>query len=569
MSCFLKNRFLVTFLLILSIKLNGQFEKISIRNTSVEYEKDLLEDTANQYVKIMLCGDLIHRRELMQKYSTEGGKYNYRMWFRQVKPLFFYPDFVVASLRAFFPGRDQMNTYENSAPDEYLGELSQVGFNVFMLGNTHALTDREIINNKTLRKLDYFQIEHAGYYKDSLDKAERFPMVLEKKDTRIGFLYYSMDSLLFDLPETRINFFRLDAVKRDIRKTRDTMLSDYIICYMDWAGQDSLKLGLVAELLNAGIDVIIGTGSGEAFTHADLLSYSDGSLKLHIDNIGYFNALSNERERDKSAVIEVVLKRNKASKKVTLHDMGFIPLWTLIDNERYAVLPISNIEEKHIKNVHLNFVQYSTMKVALTDLRFAFFDKIPELHYDYNDKIVTSVEQTGYIRKTLMKEQDKINEQIKKRAEDAYYVLFETEPPSPGSNRIPYEDIWNMYPAKKSNKIIIEESKLPQAYYKPDSIIRMEADLKKAMDSLEHVKESAMIPNLIIINAKGEIKEAVMELLSLYEDRGSDTLVSLLMSDIENENVEKMDQIKSELTRIQNNVIKDPSSRMNLSLIHI
>lgn len=450
MSFFRRNSILICIFFIAQNAL-AQFEKISVRNTSIEYEKDLIEDTSATYVKIMLCGDLIHKSQLFKKYVSQGSTpYSYRSWFRQVKPLFFYPDFVVGSLRSFFPGRAYMNTFPNSAPDEYLGELEYTGFNVMMMANTDVLTDRPILNQASLKKLNYTDIFRVGYYKDSQDKKANFPLILEKKDIRIAFLNYSLDSMLLDLPQEQICFFDIDSVRRDVKKSRDTMLADYIIVYIDWAGQDSFKLGKVAELLNMGINVIIGTGSGEAFTSADLLTYSDGSMRLHVDNIGYFNAESNERERDKSAVIEVVLRKDKASKIVSTYDMGFIPIWTLIDHERYAVLPVSNIEEKHIEHINLNLIQYSTMKVALTDLRYAFFDKIPELHYDYNDRIVDNVEQTAFIRKTLMREQDKINEAVRNRAEAEYVAMFGSKPPSHGSLYIPYEDIWGMYPKRKA-----------------------------------------------------------------------------------------------------------------------
>jgi hypothetical protein len=449
MSFSLKNSLLVGFLF-LAQNLFCQFEKISIRNTSIEYETDLIDDTSNSYLKIMLCGDLIHRNHLMSKYAPQiNGSYSYRSWFRQVKPLFFYPDFVVASLRSFFPNRSNVATFPNSAPDEYLAELEYTGFNVMMMGNSSVLTDRKTINDYTLKKLNYSDIFKVGFYKDEKEKNANYPLILEKKDIRVAFLNYSLDSVLLDLPEDQISFFQIDTIRNDVNKAKTTMLADYVIAYIDWAKQDSLKLGKVAELLQMGIDVIIGTGNGESFTTADLLSYSDGSLKLHVDNMGYFNAESNERERNKTAIVEIVLKKNKLTKQVSTHDMGFIPIWTLIDNERYSVLPISNIEEKHIQNINLNLIQYSAMKVAMTDMRFAFFDKIPELHYDYNDKTVNNVEQTSFIRKTLMREQDKINEIVRKNSDSIYASMFGSAPPPVGSLYIPYEDDWGMLKSKK------------------------------------------------------------------------------------------------------------------------
>jgi hypothetical protein len=523
---------LVVVLLFLVQNTYGQFEKISVRNTSIEYEKDLIADTSAHYLKIMLCGDLIHKSQLLKKYAQpKPGQYNYRSWFRQVKPLFFYPDYVVGSLRSFFPNRANISTFPNSAPDEFLAELEYTGFNVLMMSNADALTDREHLNQMTLKKLNYTDIFRVGSYSDTLDKKSNFPLVLEKKDMRIAFLNYSCDSVLLDLPSHQVSFFQLDSIRRDVKKAKDTMLAEYVIAYIDWAKQDSLKLGKVAELLNMGIDVIIGTGNGQAFTSADLLSFSDGSLKLHVDNIGYFNAESNERERDKSAVVEIVLKKDKASKRVTTHDMGFIPLWTLIDHDRYAVLPISNIEEKHIEDINLNIVQYSTMKVALTDLRYAFFDKIPELHYDFNDRVVENVEQTAFIRKTLMREQDKINEVVKNNAITEYINLFGSKPPSHGSLDIPYEDIWDMYPKKprkKNNESIRDTIEIygEKDELSPRGVVSIKANHKHYQRERVKVlsaREKFIIDSTRQYNERFIIVDSIAELKKLLKRRKQDS----------------------------------------------
>lgn len=532
MIFFLRNS-LVIVLLFLVQNTYGQFEKISVRNTSIEYEKDLIADTSAHYLKIMLCGDLIHKSQLLKKYAQpKPGQYNYRSWFRQVKPLFFYPDYVVGSLRSFFPNRANISTFPNSAPDEFLAELEYTGFNVLMMSNADALTDREHLNQMTLKKLNYTDIFRVGSYSDTLDKKSNFPLVLEKKDMRIAFLNYSCDSVLLDLPSHQVSFFHLDSIRRDVKKAKDTMLAEYVIVYIDWAKQDSLKLGKVAELLNMGIDVIIGTGNGQAFTSADLLSFSDGSLKLHVDNIGYFNAESNERERDKSAVVEIVLKKDKASKRVTTHDMGFIPLWTLIDHDRYAVLPISNIEEKHIEDINLNIVQYSTMKVALTDLRYAFFDKIPELHYDFNDRIVENVEQTAFIRKTLMREQDKINEVVKNNAITEYINLFGSKPPSHGSLDIPYEDIWDMYPKKprkKNNENIRDTIEIygEKDELSPRGVVSIKANHKHYQRERVKVlsaREKFIIDSIRQYNERFIIVDSIAELKKLLKRRKQDSV---------------------------------------------
>lgn len=439
------------FVFILKTEAVAQFEQGGIRMTGSELETDLLADSTATYLKIMLCGDLMHNNDLYNSHGTTEGRTSYRQWFRQIKPLFFFSDFVVGSLKTIFPDNSAYKPYGYAAPDEFLGEISYSGFNVLMLANSMALADREAVTKRTLKKIDQLGIYRAGQFYDSFDRKENYPLVLEKKEIRVAFLNYTLDSIALDYPTDQVNFFQMDTFMKDIKKAKD-MKVDFTIMYMDWAGYDSLKLSLEAELLNYGVDVIIGTGKN-GFTSADLLSYTKNNKKLLVDNIGQLNAEYFTRENNRSALIEIVLRRDINTKKVALYDMGFIPTWTLKDPSRYAVLPITNIEEKHIKDINVNFMQYSSMKVALTDLRYAFFDKIPELHYDYTDQTVTAVEQSVFIRRTLLAEQDKFNTMFKERADSLYREIFGQNPEVSGRFKIPYDDILQIYaPVKKSNK---------------------------------------------------------------------------------------------------------------------
>jgi hypothetical protein len=431
--------------------MEAQFENMGMRITSSEMETDMINDSNNNYLRLMLCGDIIHNKELFNKYSTrdEYRNISYRQWFRQIKPFFFFSDFVVANLKTNFPDFSPLSKLEYSAPDEFLGELSYSGFNILMMANNRATSLNDNHNFKTLNKLDLIGFYRAGLYYNDIDKKKNFPLVLEKKDIRIGFLNYTMDSAFYDFGEENVNFFRIDSVRKDIQRAKD-MLVDYLILYMDWKDiPDSMKLSLNVELVNLGVDVIVGTGQ-KGFTTADLLNFSGGSKKIIVNNIGAINSDSNSRETNKSAIVEIILKKHKRSNLVKLHDMGFIPLWTVKDNERFAVVPINNIEEKHIKNVGVNYIQYSNMKVALTDLRFAFFDKLPELHYDFTDEIVTNVEQTAYIRKTIVQEQQKLNENMIEKNLQQYVATFGQLPPTDKRYFIPYEDQLKIYaPVKK------------------------------------------------------------------------------------------------------------------------
>jgi poly-gamma-glutamate synthesis protein (capsule biosynthesis protein) len=400
----------------------------------------------------MLCGDILHTAKQMEYAKGPSASFNYRLWFRNIKPLFFFSDFVIANLRTSFAGEPYDNIYNYSAPSDFLGELSYSGFNVLMLANKQNIHSERYFTEKSINKIDLMGFYKVGNYMSPNEKKTNYPLVLEKKDIRIAFLNYSVDTSKLDPSDRSFNKFILDSVTKDILQAKK-MLADFIVLYMDNGSNTENKMALYANLFSLGVHVIVGTSSNNGFTTADVLTYSGGEKKILVDNIGAINADVNTRETNKTAVIEIILRRNKLSKQTTMHDMGFIPIWTLMDPNRYSVLPISNIEEGYVKNIGLNFMQYSKMKMALTDLRYHFYDKIPEIHYDFNDTIVSNVEQTAFIRKTVLKEQGKINEQIADKGISEYLSLFDQLPPE-NKYVTPYIDALNVYSGRKNTFLL-------------------------------------------------------------------------------------------------------------------
>ena len=453
--------------------LSAQFEKNAIRQTASESELDLIQDSLHTYLRLTLCGDINYNASL-KNYMQRDDLYqpSFRTWYRQIKPLFFFSDLVVANLKCHFPEPIQTSGYE-SAPDAFLGELAYSGFNVLLLSNPSATTKIPEVNQNTIEKMDKWGFYRTGLFYNSLDRKRMSPLVLEKKDIRVGILNYSTDSMFYNFPTKTVCFFEVDSVKKDIEKAQK-MLVDYIIMYIDWGNfSDSLKLSNHIQLINSGVDVIIGTGQ-KGFTSADVLDFSGGQKKIIVNSLGALNSDSTSRETDKSAIIEVILKKNKKTQAVRMHDMGFIPIWTLMDPERYAVLPISNIEERHIENINLNYLQYSNMKIALTDLRYGFFDKIPEIHYDFNDRIVNAVEETVFFRKTVLIEQEKINEAFREKGVSIYANMFgQMPPPEEKVSRyiIPFEDNLKIYTPKKK-------------------VIKWQKAIDRDMDTVDFVNEA-------------------------------------------------------------------------------
>ncbi|MCU0327552.1 MAG: CapA family protein [Chitinophagales bacterium] len=429
----------------------AQFEQRNMRNTSNELDIKLHQDSVFDYIKIFLTGDLTFHQDLEAKAVSEDGNSRFRQWFRMLKPLFHNADILVGSTSSTFPGKKYAYKSFYGAPDEFLGELDYCGFDVLMLSSALKHEPEKEILKRSADKLDILNRHRVGFYFDSIDKRINYPLVLEKKGIRVAFLSYTTHKHAKSLTNSMANPYDLKQIEKDIQKAK-TMLSDYLITYIDWESVlENERLEIAVELFNLGVDVLVGTGA-EAFTKADLLDLDEGNKKIFIEQIGQLNASKNERSLNKSSIIEIVLKKDKVSKKINLHDMGFIPVWTLIDHKNYAVLPINNVDERHIKDIQPNYLQYGDMKTALTDLRYAFFNKLEELHYNFTDNAVDAVEFSSFMRKTIVAEQEKSNKILIAEAHENFKDFF-GQSPKTQPYEIAYDDDLAVYAPANSYSV--------------------------------------------------------------------------------------------------------------------
>ena len=194
---------------------------------------------------------------------TPDGKYSFTACYDYVRNDITAADIAVANLETTI-GANRFGGYPAfCAPDSFLTAAKGAGFDIMLLANNHCLDRGKRGALRTMRVIDSLGLKHCGVYRDSADRARRYPLMVESKGVRIAILNYTYGLNGIPVPEPLvINLIDKNTIARDIEKAK-AMRPDAIIACMHW-GDEYVSLPrkeikeLAAWLLAQGVDHIIG-----------------------------------------------------------------------------------------------------------------------------------------------------------------------------------------------------------------------------------------------------------------------------------------------------------------------
>ena len=183
---------------------------------------------------------------------------------------------------------------------------------------------------RTLAMLDSLGIEHMGVYRDSTDRAQRYPYILEEKGMRIALLNYTYGTNGIPIPAPLIvNLIDKSTMERDIVAARN-MRPDAIIVCIHWGDEFTHQTSkeqreLTDWLLAQGVDHIIGN-------HPHVLQPFElrreaNSLARHAVVYSLGNLISGMYARGRDGGALVTLKMQKFGGTTRLLRMKYLLTW--------------------------------------------------------------------------------------------------------------------------------------------------------------------------------------------------------------------------------------------------
>lgn len=220
--------------------------------------------SAQQRVTLLFAGDLMQHKAQIDAARTDSGTYDYTPCFAHVRQQIQAADLAIGNLEVTLGGRPYAGYPAFSAPDEYLTAIHDTGFDVLLLANNHCLDRGNQGLVRTLNVLDSLNIPSLGTYRDSLDRKQRYPLLLTVKGIRIALLNYTYGTNgLQPRHPSLVNYINHKQMLQDIH-TAQAWRPDVLIACIHW-GQEYQMLPNHAQceladwLFEQGVDHIIGS----------------------------------------------------------------------------------------------------------------------------------------------------------------------------------------------------------------------------------------------------------------------------------------------------------------------
>lgn len=249
----------VVFLLSLSCKNSDRHSNRSSEIVTTESSDSLTPAK----ITLLFAGDLMQHKAQIDA-ARSGNSYDYSSYFQYIREEISSADIAIANLEVTLGGKPYRGYPSFSAPDEYLSAIKEAGFDVLLTANNHILDRGKRGLERTTLMLDSMNIPHAGSYKDSTARSERYPLILEKNGFRIAILNYTYGSNgLTPTPPNVVNYIQKDQMSRDIQRAKEQH-PELIIACMHWGDEykslpNKEQKALADWLLSQGVTHIIGS----------------------------------------------------------------------------------------------------------------------------------------------------------------------------------------------------------------------------------------------------------------------------------------------------------------------
>ena len=219
--------------------------------------------TPTQQLDLLFAGDIMQHETQLNMARQENGEYSFSYSFRHISNIVKSADISIANLETTIGASGYSGYPSFCAPDSFLYAVKDAGFNVLLYANNHCLDKGKRGALYTLDLLDSLQIAHCGVYRNSREREEKYPLIIEKKGVRVAILNYTYGTNGREIPAPMIvNLIDKEVMARDIQAAKEKK-PDAIIACMHWGDEYvSLPPRHIKELsdwlIEQGVNHIIG-----------------------------------------------------------------------------------------------------------------------------------------------------------------------------------------------------------------------------------------------------------------------------------------------------------------------
>lgn len=334
----------------------------------------------------LLCaGDnLIHSAIYRQARSKAGGNgYDFSYSYENVADIVASADIAFLNQETVMVGSQEPSAYPLfNSPPELLDEMIEIGFDVFNQATNHTM-DKHV--SGALENYELYQnrdnIILTGLYKTWDDMY--IPQTMTKNDITFSFMGFTehlnglrvpsdSDLGLVYLTDTRHTQDELFATMQKIIDA-GKKVSDVVCVSMHWwdeniTSPDVSQKEIAQKIVDMGADIIIGTGP-HVLQPIEYLQREDGTKALVIWSLGNFISTQKDKPNLLGGFADITVRKDYATGKVTISDIGFIPTVTHYNAgpSNVRIIPFKDYNES-LASSHARGLTYSYIKEFYEDM---------------------------------------------------------------------------------------------------------------------------------------------------------------------------------------------------------
>jgi poly-gamma-glutamate capsule biosynthesis protein CapA/YwtB (metallophosphatase superfamily) len=340
-------------------------------------------------LSLLFIGDIMqHDSQISAAYDPVNKRYDYTPCFQYIKPYIESADLAIGNLELTLAGPPYKGYPQFSSPDELLIGLKDMGMDVLVTANNHCVDTGKKGLERTIDMLDSMDILHTGTFKESVDRLNDHPLLIEKDSFRISLLNYTFSTN--GLPVTKPNIVnRIDTavIRRDLILAK-AQKPDVIIVFVHWGVEyqslPNAQMKMVTEFcFNNGAQMVIG-----AHPHVlQPMEWRKDKNQFVAYSLGNFVSGQRKRYTDGGAVVYMELEKIKFkpdSAVTQIDSAGYLLEWvyrTTDAKKKYYIVP-APVAENDTMGIIKDAVSRSASKVFFDDSR-ALFKKytiaVPEI----------------------------------------------------------------------------------------------------------------------------------------------------------------------------------------------
>ena len=272
-------------------------------------------------LSLLFAGDLMQHGGQIKAALQADGTYSYEECFRWLKPEVERADVAIANFEVTLAGPPYKGYPQFSAPDDYLRDVIDTGFDVLLTANNHCLDRYQHGLERTILMMDSLGVPHLGTYTNAANRARQYPFLLEKNGLRVVLLNFTYSTNGIGVtPPNQVNYIDTLQIAQDIAKARQ-MNPDCIIAIPHWGIEYTQtpvqsQVDLADWLLRNGCDHVIG---GHPHVAEPIELRPGGHLVAY--SLG--NVVSNQSTPNTYGGCMVRLDLLKTDSLTTLEDCGY------------------------------------------------------------------------------------------------------------------------------------------------------------------------------------------------------------------------------------------------------